>query len=230
MDTQLVSSVITPKVLKEIGEKEYDLILQNLDTLNLPRLVAPGIPTLKYLLTRMGGLTVNCFKVYFPVHFLMFLLRLKSAKKDGKLKDAFLKLAKGLWKSILFSVLYGMSMPLSGTFLRPVYNYIGNGWAGTLIATLFSTMILLESRGRLAEMSIYVLGQWLQGFSYSLIKRGYCSPIPHIEKFVFAFAFAIISSVYFFEDEAVEGKEHKESKSKIEVLISFVLGSKTLKY
>ena len=214
---------ISPIVLKTLTPTDVDLIKKAILELNIPELVQPGLTTNKYLWVRFVGLSKNCWKVYFPVHFLMLLIRLKTSKapKSKTIKRFFIELAR----SMIFSVLYAMSMPLSGTYCRFLYNGLKSPWAGTVVATTFATTILFESPGRLSEMSLYVLGQWFNGFSYSLVKRGYVPNIPYLDNLVLGTAFGIISFIYY----KIDANETKDKRSKIESAISFILGDNHLK-
>lgn len=232
METSVAAQQIIPKVLRDITAEIRDLIIKNLTEMQIPDLNPSHAAKLAYLAQGFLRLTKGCFKVYFPVHFLMLLIKLKTSKapKMVTLK----RFAIGLLRSLAFSVLYGMSMPLSGTYLLPLYNtLLQNSWVGTVVAGSFSTFIFLESPGRLAEMSLYVLGQWIEGFTYSLRKRQLVPAIPHSEKLLFGLAFGIIASCYFGAQhpdiDLATGKDKAQPRSKVETLLSFILGSPILK-
>jgi hypothetical protein len=232
METSVAVQQLIPKVLREITPETRDLIIQNFTEMYVPDLNPTHAAKLLYISQGFVRLTKSCFKVYFPVHFLMLLIKLKTSKapKMVTLK----RFAIGLFRSLAFSVLYGMSMPLSATYMLPLYNtLLKNSWVGTVVAGSFSTFILLESPGRLAEMSLYVLGQWIEGFTYSLRKREYVPAIPHSEKLLFGLAFGIIASCYFgshsAEDDLQTGKDKVQQRSKVETLLSFIIGNPVLK-
>lgn len=232
METSIAADQLIPRVLRDITPETRDLIMKSLTELNIPDLNPTHAAKLAYLAQGFVRLTKGCFKVYFPVHFLMLLIKLKTSKapKMVTLK----RFAIGLFRSLAFSVLYGMSMPLSGTYMLPLYNkWPRNSWVGTIVAGSFSTFILLESPGRFAEMSLWVLGQWIEGFTHSLRKRALVPNIPHAEKLLFGLAFGIIATCYFSAQPSDEnltlGKDKAQERSKVETLLSFILGQPILK-
>lgn len=232
METSIAADQLIPRVLRDITPETRDLIMKSLTELNIPDLNPTHAAKLAYLAQGFVRLTKGCFKVYFPVHFLMLLIKLKTSKapKMVTLK----RFAIGLFRSLAFSVLYGMSVPLGATYLRaasrslPVRLGVYN-----LLAGIFASTILLESPGRWAEMSVWVLAQWIQGFTYSLRKRALVPNIPHAEKLLFGLAFGIIATCYFSAQPSDEnltlGKDKAQERSKVETLLSFILGQPILK-
>src|SRR3990167_10416588 len=232
METSVAAQQIIPKVLRDITAEIRDLIIKNLTEMQIPDLNPSHAAKLAYLAQGFLRLTKGCFKVYFPVHFLMLLIKLKTSKapKMVTLK----RFAIGLLRSLAFSVLYGMSMPLSGTYLSFVHKKLCVSMGGyNLVAGLFASFILLESSPRWAEMSLWVFAQWIQGFTYSLRKRQLVPAIPHSEKLLFGLAFGIIASCYFGAQhpdiDLATGKDKAQPRSKVETLLSFILGSPILK-
>ena len=225
-----MSQAIAPLVLKELTPRVQDLIRQHAHQalLTMPEIIQPGLPSVAFLISRIRGLFGGAWKVYFPVHFLLMLYRLKTSKHSKK--DTLKRFAKELSRSLAFATLYGYSMPLSVTYVRPLYNLLGNGWAGTVVAFSFSTFILLETRSRLGEMSIYVLGKWFEGYTYSLRKRAIIPDVPHIEKLFFGIALGLISSLYFGSSATELDEQTPKEKIKMETMINLLIGEKHFKY
>jgi hypothetical protein len=65
-----------------------------------------------YLAKRFGGLYSNANKIYLPVHLILALIRWRKFKKNPAMSSY--RAIKGLVKSCLFAVLFGMSIPFCG--------------------------------------------------------------------------------------------------------------------
>ena len=127
-------------------------------------------PCNTFIFYRWIGMLKNSNKVYLPVHFILFLLRLKRAKNTEERLRAFKKFLEGWIRSILFASFYAMTGSLCGCFYT---KYLGRADPNIAfwIVGLFSANILLETPARWGEMSVYVLANWFEGYTYSLRKR-----------------------------------------------------------
>lgn len=166
----------------------------------------------------------NASKIYLPVHILIMILRLVRAKKDkSKLKIVWRSI-KEFIKSDLFATLFAMSIPAAYTHLKDINPRATSSWFGFIVSFVSSFAILLESSGRWGEMSLYVLAQWFEGFTYSLYKRKYAPVIPHWEKYVLMLAMGIIAWGYYAEEPEESLSDGKPAK--MEFFMKFILGSK----
>lgn len=225
---------IRPLVMKTLDVSDHQRIEQLLANhkLSLPQIVPEGMPMVHFTVVRLAGLFKSAVRVYLPVHLLSLLLRLRNPKQSKKaiFKRFFIELGR----SLVYSTIYGYAMPLSASWLRPLYNLIGNSWTAVLIAGFLSSAILFESRSRLSEMSLYVLGQWIQAYSYSVKKRGYISDIPHLEKVVLGCALGIMAALYYSSSHSPEdqsrGASDSKAEMKIESMIRLIIGDKVLKF
>ena len=177
-------------------------------------------PKIIYLIERFITLYGNSLKVYLPVHIVTLLLRLKRGKQSiGQL------LKRGVvecMKSAMFATCFAMSIPVCYCYYSTWFPRAKQTWMGNLVAFTFSWAILWDSNSRWAEMSLYVLAQWFEGFVYSLHKRRYLPTVPHWEKLVLALAFGIIASCYFERDDS--GTE----KHKLDFFFKFILGDHSI--
>ena len=225
---------IRPLVIKTLEISHHQMIEQLLSRpkLSLPRIIPEGMPMVNFTILRLAGLFKSAVKVYLPVHLISLLLRLRSPKQ--KKRAIFKRFIIELSRSLVYSTIYGYAMPLSASWFRPLYNLIGSSWAAVLVAGFLSSAILFESRSRLSEMSLYVLGQWIQAYSYSVKKRGYVSDIPHLENVVLGCALGIMSALYYSSchnaEEQPRGESDSRAEMKIESMIRLILGDKLLKY
>lgn len=196
-------------VLKVISSRVKSFIEYNVKNgLTLPFIE----PTSKnqYIIKRFFQLYKNCLKVYMPVHILFMILRLIRNKKNKPLSTV-LRSIKGLIGSTIFATLFAMSVPLAYGYLNTVVKKVDTTWYGMMISFTFSWAILFESSSRWSEMSLYVLSNWFEGFTYSIYKRKYAPIIPHWEKYLFAITMGIISWGYY----EISGKELTEEESAV---------------
>lgn len=119
-------------------------------------------------------------RVFTPVYIIFFLKNIKKFKKD-KL-ETLKKVFKGWLKSCLYVSIFASSYQFTGTFY--LESIIRSGtlspWNGFLLCSLFSVSVLLDNKSRWSEVSIWILGQWLEGYAYSLHKRKYIPQFPGI--------------------------------------------------
>ena len=229
-----MESSIRPLVLKTLDISDHLMIEKMLakPALTLPQLMPEGMPMVNFTIVRLAGLFKSAVRVYLPVHLISLLFRLRSSKQ--KKRAIFKRFIIELSRSLFYSTVYGYAMPLSASWLRPLYNLIGNSWTAILIAGFLSSAILFESRSRLSEMSLYVFGQWIQAYSYSVKKRGFISDIPHLEKLVLACALGIMTALYYSSsqspDEQPRAAGESRAEMKIESMIRLIVGDKLLKY
>ena len=146
-----------------------------------------------YISSRYADFFTSALKVYLPVHLILMLLRLRNKKDSiGTLLKRFIK---GLFRSSIFVATFAISSPTARAFtpLGKLFNpYLGS-WSGMIVSFLFSNSIFLENSSRWADISLYVLGQWVNGYSYSLVKREYVGLIPHIERYLLAFSMGLLA-------------------------------------
>ena len=176
-----------------------------------------------YLLKRFLAINANCTKIYLPVHIVVLILRLRNSKHNKK--TLLLKFVKELIGSCLFASCFAMSIPSSYCYLIDLIGFPRTSNIGMIIGFIFSWSIFLDSRSRWSEMSLYVLAQWFEGYTYSLYKRKLVPVVPHWEKLVFGVAMAIVSYAYFSRSQ----EEEKMKDNKIEMMLRFILGSHNFK-
>lgn len=133
-----------------------------------------------YLLRRFSTIFKNASKIYLPVHFIILLLRLKRSKNSTK-KALLWKAIKEFLGSNLFATCFAMSIPGSYCYISDIIPRATQTNAGMVISFLFSWAIFFDSNSRWAEMAIYVLAQWFEGYTYSLYKRKFVPVVPHWE-------------------------------------------------
>jgi len=183
--------------MKNMSEMEYEFV--QLGSLSGMRLVIPYIetelPKHLYMAQRYIGLFKNCSKVYAPVHLIVLLIRLKNSKAPvlQTLKRFFLEFLK----SNLFSTVFAMSIPTCYCYLNKIFSNPNNSGYGMLVSFTFSTAILFETPNRWSEMSLYVLAQWFQGYTFSLNKRKMLIHIPQWHRWLMSLAMGLLSYVYF---------------------------------
>ena len=136
-------------------------------------------PTIKYLFKRFIDLNKNAGKIYLPVHLIVLLIRLKTSKQSKK--QTLWRFIKEFAGSCMFASCFAMSIPCSYTSLCDVLPGRFSSTTGMLVSFLFSWAILFDSNSRWGEMSLWVLAQWFEGYTYSLYKRQYLPVVPHWE-------------------------------------------------
>lgn len=137
-------------------------------------------------------LNKNSHDIYFPVHFLLFLLRLRKVRKLEDFKKILMRFVKGYIKSILFAGFYGISVPLiackvdiktkASAFFGPMF---------------FSSAILFEDKYRWAEMSMWVAGQWIESMMIFGHKSKIIPVIPGFSRYLFAISMGVFAQCYF---------------------------------
>ena len=118
----------------------------------------------------------NAHRIYFPVHFVLLLMRYKKFRQNPT-KSA-LRAFKGWLKSCIFATLFACSYPFVGTYLPVITGHPFNSMDGFLVCFAFSWFILLEPSSRWSEMGIWVLANWFESMVYSLRKRKLLIEIP----------------------------------------------------
>lgn len=236
---------VQPMILNGFTQFSEEVVRDNLaNGLRFP--FVEEISKKTYLLRRFGGLLRNSALVYFPVHLVITIIKFfKSKEKSGSILK---KTLKDFLKSSLYAAVFAMSIPTSYTCLKHIYPRVKSTWMGFLISFVYSMAIFIESRSRWGEISLWVLSQWFEGFSYSCLKRRILPAIPHWHKYVLMVAMAIISYTYYnpedFEEtdklapnKAKEGdtlksrpdrdsSRYKRREDKLDTLLRFILGSK----
>ena len=140
-------------------------------------------PAALYLFRRFFQLNKNSLKVYLPVHFIILLHRLKTSSKSRK--RLLWQFIKELFSSCMFASSFAMSIPICYTSLHLVYPGSKNTFAGLVVSFIFSWAIFFDSKSRWKEMSLWVLSQWFEGYTYSLYKRKYLPVVNkwHVNKY-----------------------------------------------
>ena len=150
--------------------------------------IPAGMSKLQYSFSRAWDFWWNAHSIYFPVHLVLFFLRLRRNKKLWR-KNVW-KTFTGWLKSCSFAMLYAMALPFAPTYVYGEHNH-GTTFQGWIYCFFFSSFILLESSSRWGEMSIYVLANWFESMLVSLKKRKLIPfYIPYFavrEKFIFPF-------------------------------------------
>ena len=179
---------------------------------------ASDLPKSLYLMKRFGGLWMNSAKIYLPVHLIVLLLRLRKGKE--KWWKLVLRCIKEFIGSNTFGACFAMSIPGAYCYISDIVPHAKSTLIGNIISFTFSWAILFESNSRWSEMSLYVLAQWFEGFTYSLYKRKLVPVVPHWEKYVFGLAMGIMSWSYFSRNESDE----KGRENKLELIFKFIFG------
>ena len=176
-------------------------------------LLSPTTNPVMYLLERNKSFLKGALKVYAPVHVFLLLLRLRNRRSSvGKLLKKF---ALDLLRSVIFTIGYATSNPISRVLpvLYEMFYPKYGSWGAFVVSTIFSSFILFEGPSRWADMSIYVLGQWVQGFSYSLVKRKFVNEIPGIEKYLLSLSIGLLT--YLRYDTGI--KDHRREEMDVQV-------------
>lgn len=129
-----------------------------------------SLPRTFYLTQRLVQLFQNASRLYLPLHFVIFMIRVRRQGGNNASQLA-VRTLKGLVYSSLFTAVYAMSIPGSYCYLDKLCGRPKSTNIGFIISSLFSCAIFLESKSRWNEISLYVLSQWLEGFVFSLKKR-----------------------------------------------------------
>lgn len=193
--------------------------------------LAPTTSVMMYVLFRYWSFFKSGLKVYIPAHLVILLLRLRGRKES--LPTLLKKYIVGLLRSSIFVATFAFSYPAARAvplFNRMFNNKLGS-WSAFIVSVLFTSSIFLEASSRWSDISLYVLGQWLEGYGYSLVKRKYIGSIPHLERIVFALAISMIISLYYSKDECDSdpansdgSKKSSKTQDKISKIVKFMLG------
>ena len=178
----------------------------------------------QYMSMRILDYVKSSTKVYLPVHFVVMLMRLRS-KKYSKM-STFKRFLGQLVKSVAFGTVYGTCVPLSVTYLDFCCNTKWATYIIWLVTPIFASAIFLESKERWAEITLYVVGQWFQGFTGSLVKREYLPMVPHIDKYILGLSMAIMTAFYYGGQN--ESGDKPEKREKIDVVLQYLLGDKSI--
>lgn len=197
--------------------------------------LAPSTSVMLYVLSRYWSFFKSGLKVYIPAHLVILLLRLRGRKES--VPTLLKKYIIGLLRSSVFVATFAASYPAARAvplFHKSFNNTMGS-WSAFLVSILFSFSVFLESSSRWSDISLYVLGQWLEGYGYSLVKRKYVGTIPHLERFVFAAAISLIISLHYSKDESTpdiadpaKPKQSSKTQDKLGRLIRIILGEDIL--
>ena len=151
---------------------------------------------LLHIILRAGLFAKNAHSIYFPVHFIVSLLRLRKVKKKEDLKKIILRFFKGYIKSIAFATVYASGYSVVSCYFNPIT--VGKTYLSSFI---FSHGFLLEDPNRWSEMSLWVLGQWFHSHIIYHSKRKRDLGIPHWDKLLFALSFGIFTHLFYSAEE-----------------------------
>lgn len=187
----------------------------------LPTPVAPHTDEIKYLLSRFGGFFKSALKIYIPAHLIILLLRLRSKKE--KKSTVLKKFVIGVLRSSLFVAVFASSIPCGRIVpqLKAIFNNKLGSWSGFLVSFLFSLSFLIESSSRWSDMSLYVFGQWMEGYTFSLIKRGYISRVKHFEKIILGLGIGLIMYLRY---QKTDKPDSHAKANKMSTAIDYILG------
>ena len=105
----------------------------------------------------------------------------RLARGKGSKKEKVKRAITGLVKSCLFAANMSMGVTMATCDL---WGLLNNGVVTPNIVFYMSfvwgSFFLFESHQRWGEMSIWVLANWLEGYKYSLEKRGMMPDIPFL--------------------------------------------------
>ena len=228
MDADQIFKLAELKVPKEVQGWVVNLRLEEFRaTGNFLHTVSPYTDRFLYLFERYKSFFVSALKVYTPVHLILMLLRLRSKKESrtGLLK----KFAKGLVQSSAFVACFASSTTSTRVFplLNSIFTPTFGSWSGFIISFMFSNAIFIESPSRWADISLYVLGQWIEGFSYSLVKRKLVSPIPSVEKYLLGVSMGLMIYLRYTNQPGESAEDlatsHKQT-NKIARMIDLIVG------
>ena len=131
-----------------------------------------------YCLYRAYDFFWNGASVYFPVHTVLLLIRLSRSKKEDR-RRILKKYITGLLKSCAFACGYACSVSVLGCYTTKIFGSVRPKLIMAL-CPFFSIFFLCESSSRWGEMSIWVLGNWLEGL---YIQHDKMELLPHIMYF-----------------------------------------------
>lgn len=198
--------------------------------------IGPNTPAWGYACSRSLTFFLSAAKVYVPVHMISLVFRLrhlsqqirkekKLAKQAGEqykpavslktlLLQLLLRYLSGVLRSSLFVGLFASSISLSRSKLLGTHKLFTSwtgSWAGLTISALFAAGIFVESSSRWADMSIYVLAQWLEALPRFLLRRTGLKgadldrKFPLGEKLLFALGMGIMLAVRYWEEVPEQG-------------------------
>lgn len=188
-------------------------------------IVGPNTPKLAYVAARLWGLFKNGLKVYIPAHLVILLLRLRG-KKDSK-STLLKKYLIGVLRSTLFVTVMASCIPVAR--VTPLlYNIFSNktrSWAGFFISFMFSCAIFIDSSSRWSDVSLYVLGQWIEAFPGSLVKRRYVPQIPQADKYLMGLTIGMLSWLTYSKTMSSVQDDEKKRKNKVAQAVEFLIGT-----
>ena len=221
---QLVEGGIIMKEFNQLSQSYLDKLANEEVFMSF---LGPDTSPSLYWLSRFSSFFKSGLRVYMPAHLVILLLKLKS-KKDSKgklLKNYVI----GVLRSALFISVMASSIPT--TRITPMLNQMFTkkfgSWAGFIVSVIFCHGIFFESSNRWSDLSLYVLGQWFEGFTYSLVKRGYLKPIKNFENILMAISIGTLVYLCYANQE----EENSETKkpNKLNQAMNIILGDLNFK-
>ncbi len=187
--------------------------------------IGPDTNPFGYLAARFISYMKLAAKVYLPIHLMILLLRLRKQKNIKPLSEI-RRLVVSVLRSSVFVACFASSIPMCRV-AKPIialFNNTMGAWSTFIVSFLFTWAIFCEVPARWPDISLYVLAQWLEGFTYSLVKRGYVPHISNFDKVVFAVAIAALSHLHFSLQDEAGGKAYSK-KNKISQAIELIIGN-----
>lgn len=178
------------------------------------------IPRHKYILQRFGRIFKSAIGAYVPIYIIALILRLLKSRKSKK--RSLFATVRDFFRSCLFSSALSLALPTSYAYLGVLHPKIFTSWWGVIVSFVFSLPVLLESKYKWREMSLYYGPQWMEAVGKSLHKQRLLPNIPHWEKLILLVSLGVISVVYYQPSPTLE------SPGKIEWMARCILGSPDL--
>ena len=198
--------------------------------------IGPNTSAWGYACSRSLTFFLSAAKVYVPVHMISLIFRLrhlsqqihkekKLAKQEGRefkpaislrtqIFQLLIRYLSGVLRSSLFVGIFASSISLSRSKLlgtHKVFTSRTGSWAGLSMSGLFAAGIFVESSSRWADMSVYVLAQWLEALPRFLLRRTGLqgADLDHKfalgEKLLLALGMGILLAVRYWEEVAEQG-------------------------
>lgn len=158
--------------------------------------IGPNTSALRYSCSRSFKFFISAATVYMPVHLISLVFKLrhlyqqiakekKLSKENGaesvkktcvksQLIQLLIRYFSGVFRSSMFVAIFASSISLARSRflgLNKIFTPKMGSWAGWSVSALFAAGILVESSNRWADISVYVLAQWLEAFPRFLLRR-----------------------------------------------------------
>lgn len=160
------------------------------------------------LFVRLMNFIKKSNDVYFPVHFIILLMKLKKSKRGERL--AILKKSLfGYCRSTLYAAVFACSFPIMTCYPKKLGLPLSGNLCFFGVSFPMSWAIFIEHKKRWSEISLWVFAKWIESIVISLKKRRVWINVPYGINFSFAIAVALITSTYFNSSGLRTGKYDK---------------------